>query len=106
MQLIPKFRPGGPDRLGRSAPHLLLISPNHPRITVLLTPWPKLRGRRQLSRAQRAEIAWLRLSLGPYLLILRGAAWIDPATGRVTPLQRLRVPWLERLQAKRLMIEL
>jgi hypothetical protein len=73
---------------------------------VLVTPWPKLRGRQQLSKAQRAEIARVRAMLAPYLLILRGAAWIDPETGRVTRLQRLRIPWLDRLQTKRLMVEL
>ena len=78
MQLIRRFRPERPDRLQRSAPHLVLVSPNHPRIAVLVTPWPKLCGRRRLSRARQSEIARLRLFLGPYLLILRGAAWIDP----------------------------
>lgn len=73
---------------------------------VLVTPWPKLRGRRQLSRAQRSEIARVRAMIAPYLLILRGAAWIDPETGSVTRLQRLRIPWLQSLQAKRLMIQL
>jgi len=86
--------------------HLVLVSRDHPRIMVLVTPWLKPRGRRQLSKAQRAELVRVRAMVAPYLLILRGAAWIDPETGRVTRLQRLRVPWLERLQAKRLMVEL
>ncbi|HET6197273.1 MAG TPA: hypothetical protein VFE12_16040 [Acetobacteraceae bacterium] len=87
-------------------PHLVLVSPDHPRIMVLVTPWPKLRGRAQLNRTQRAEIAIVRQMLAPFLLILRGAAWIDPQTGRVTRLQRLRLPWLQRLQARCLMVEL
>jgi len=89
-----------------SGQNLVLVRPDHPRIVVLVTPWLKPRGRRQLSKAQRAEIANVRALVAPYLLVLRGADWIDPETGRVTRLQRLRVPWLERLQAKRLMVEL
>ena len=37
-------------------------------------------GRQQLSKFQCAEIACVRAMLAPYLLILRGAAWIDPET--------------------------
>ncbi|HET7881438.1 MAG TPA: hypothetical protein VFL55_11170 [Acetobacteraceae bacterium] len=96
----------GAKRSTRGQPHLVLVSPGHPRIAVLVTPWPKPVGRARLTNSQRAELALVRHMLAPFLLILRGAAWIDPVTGRVTRLQRLRVPWLERLQAKNLMVEL
>ena len=107
MEIIPLVAPErAPARFRRSSAHLVLVSPNHPRISVLVTPWPKLRGRQRLRPAQHAEVARVRLILAPYLLILRGAAWVDPETGRVTRLKRLPLPWLNRLQAKRLMIEL
>ena len=106
MQIVADAVAAGAERPRAGGQHLVLVSPSPPRIAVLVTPWPKQRGRQQLSKFQRAEIARVRAMLAPYLLILRGAAWIDPETGRVTRLQRLRIPWLDRLQAKHLMIEL
>jgi len=111
VQTVAEARASGSSQviIDAPVPRLLAsgaISPNYSRIAVLVTPWPKQRGRQKLDKAQRVEIARVRAMVAPDLLILRGAAWIGPGEGRVQQLQRLRVPWVDRLQAKRLRIEL
>src|SRR6201995_713306 len=60
----------GAKRSNRGQPHLVLVSPDHPRIAVLVTPWPKPVGRARLTNSQRAELALVRRMLAPFLLIL------------------------------------
>jgi len=83
VQTVAEARASGSSQviIDAPVPRLLAsgaISPNYSRIAVLVTPWPKQRGRQKLDKAQRVEIARVGAMVAPDLLILRGAAWIDP----------------------------